>query len=201
MSQLPHHVKQMAEQDPESVVAMEWEPVETFEPLDSTTVTQYVKFILREYRALLHTHKGTDDTFRKRLRTFDPVNEFARKYEIWFKRITSREIVTNDRLLTHMMFQLELFSAVESGVIDMENAKAQISKFAMEAVVAEGMSRGAHKNDPAMKGNLPPIIRESEEPPRNEEKAPVVEHGIATDAPEGSRKEDGAVRKEAEESI
>lgn len=143
-SGVPQHVRKLAEDNPGQVTIMEWAPTKTFKALDARDVASYVKYIQHEFVCLLHTTKAgvTDEELRARMRTHGPIDHFAQKYEKVFKSITTREIATNPRLMTPILFQLHLLQEHQSGRISEENARAMVAKSAMEAMLTESMRRG-----------------------------------------------------------
>ena len=155
------HIRDRAEQDPQ-VQVMEWRPEEEFDALSAEQVMRFVKYIQREFVALLHTTpkgpEGTDEALRERLRQFGPINAFASKYKRWFQNCTTAEIVTNPRLFTALLFQIYQKELVEKGAITEEQAKANVAQSAMEAIVGEMYSKGAHRGG-GDDGTIPPIRR------------------------------------------
>ena len=144
---VPEHIKKMAEENPDSVTIMEWTPEKEFPALAASTVTSYVKFVQEEYVKLLHTTSSTDEELRTRLCTHAPVNAFKEKYTRVFEKITTREIATNPRLMSPILFQLHLLEQVQSGKISEDQARASVADSALNAVVSEARSRGHHMED------------------------------------------------------
>lgn len=143
--QVPKQVAQvMADHPDKEVTVMQWEPEYTFPPLEAKTVSKYVKFVQSEFVKLLHTTNDADENLRTRLRTHPPVDAFAQKYAMVFDKITNREIATNPRLMTPILYQLYLLEQVQAGKMTEQQAKASVSESALSAVVSEARSRGAH---------------------------------------------------------
>ena len=110
---VPEHIKKLAEENPGQVTIMEWTPTKTFEALDARDVASYVKYIQKEFVALLHTTKNgvSDDELRTRMCCHSPISNFANKYEKVFTSITTREIATNPQLMTPILFQVHVCPA------------------------------------------------------------------------------------------
>jgi hypothetical protein len=146
---VPDHIKKLAEDNPGQVAIMEWAPTKTFEALDARDVATYVKYIQHEFVCLLHTTKSgvSDEELRARLCSHQPIANFAEKYEKVFMMITTREIATNPQLMTPVLFQVYLLQETQQGRISEEQARSMVANSAMEAILKEGVRKGAIRRE------------------------------------------------------
>ena len=138
---VPPHVQHLADQNPGRVTMMEWKPKKTFDPLDPADLERYQNYIHREFMGLLRG-KGTDEDHRKRLKTHEPIWGFAERHPILFEKLTTRDIATNPRLMYPLRFNLHIRAMVLRGEITEDQGKGMVAAAAMQAVVAESVSRG-----------------------------------------------------------
>lgn len=141
---VPEHIRKLAEENPGQVTIMEWAPTKVFDALDARDVASYVKYIQKEFVALLHTTKNgvCDDELRTRMCCHPPIANFANKYEKVFTSITTREIATNPQLMTPILFQVYLLQETQSGRLSDDQARSMVANSAMEALLKEGMRKG-----------------------------------------------------------
>ena len=130
-----------------NVTKMEWKAKESYQPLAPDQLAQYFAFIKKEFMGLLR-FPGSDEDHRKRLLAHEGIANFAKRHPIMFSKLTSREVVTNPRLLYPLELSVYLQKEVQAGNLDMERAKAIVSSAAMDALTREAASRGPSASPP-----------------------------------------------------
>lgn len=147
---IPFHIRNRAENDPQCTI-MQWTPTKTFESVNAEDVAILVKYIQNEFVKVLHTSKHSDEEIRTAMLQHPPIRNFQEKYSTIFQKITTREIALNPVLMTPILYQVYILGEVQSNRLSEDQAKALIAKAAFEAVVKEGIKRGAISQNEAKK--------------------------------------------------
>lgn len=138
---VPEHVQKMMEDNPGQVSIMQWTPTHEFTPCSATDVATNVKRVHARYLNEMHQQLLTDVEMRAYLRQEPATDAFARKYARVFECITRREVATNPRLMTPILHQLYILEEVQGGRMTENQAKGAIASVAMEAIIAEAVSK------------------------------------------------------------
>lgn len=137
----PQHILDKANEDPR-VTVLEYTYDRELPPLDAETVARYLKTIRAEFVQLLHQTSSSDTDLRHRLKTHKQFADFAERYPMLFSKITNRDIVTSDALMSAVYFQVYVLEQVQKGAMTESQAQAAIAKASFDAFTREMRRQG-----------------------------------------------------------